>query len=186
MHLVCATQRTAVDPASDKVMFVTVYKIVREGVFVYVNDKSWCTTKIFIPNKRIVPWIQLVPGEQLVCNMDDMTVRRGHFNNCHYCHKTSESNAKRVECDCKNSEMDLLTSQGILISKEYKMYKKGGGLKMKLQSEDGGDIMHTVVFESDALFTSFNELPLGVMIHFKAIVKGIDNGNILLKIFHFW
>ena len=170
----------------NKEMFVTVYKIVREGVFVYENEKSCCTTKRFIPNKHIDPWVQLIPGDQLVYNLNDMKATRGYFINCHFCHKSMDSNEAQLKCDCKNTEGELLTSQGILTNKEFKCYKTGGALKIKLEKDDTSDVLHSVIFENNALFTAFQEMPLGVMVHFKANIKNMDNGHILLNIFHIW
>ena len=167
-------------------MFATVYKVVREGLFVYVNEKSCCTRKMFIPNKNIEPWIQFVPGDQIVYNISDKKVVRGNFINCYFCHKSMDCNDGAAKCDCKSSEIDLLTSQGVLTSKEHRFYKSGAGIKIKLETEDADTTIHSVVFESNALFTAFQEIPLGVLVHFKGIVKKMDNKNVLVNIFNIW
>ena len=156
-------------------MFGTVLRVAETGALVLTNEKCYNTEMKFISSQRIDPLLCLVPGSKIY--FDDTKVALSDYFNCKRCHKSLQENE---ECAC--DEKRLVDLVGVLIKKENRSYPTGLGLKVSLQC--GDRTLHSVIFQSSALHSIFNDYVVGELISFKAILMKTGDQHDLGKIFH--
>ena len=156
-------------------MFGTVLRVAATGALVLTNEKCYDTEMKFIPCKRIDPLLCLAPGSKIY--FDDTKVALSDYINCNDCHKSLQ---EKEVCSC--DEKRVVMSEGVLVKKENRSYPTGLGLKVSLQC--GDKTLHSVIFQSSALHSIFNDYVVGELISFKAILMKTGDQHDLGKIFH--
>ena len=147
-------------------------------IFILINKKPYTTEVHYLTKERYVTLPELVTGCKV--EFDEKHVKLAEYTNCIRCHMSFTEENKSQNCECAHKE--IISSRGELIKSEFKPYKSGLGLNVKLKH--GAKISHAVLFEGNIMYDIMKKFDVGEYVDFKAFLIS-TNGDITILLNYF-